>query len=522
MAERARTTDNSSVSGSAPATDRGASATASPPPSLARPIGGLLGTAVLGAAGSALLALASDLPASPFGPHAGGLWPFAGAGTAPSWEGPATALWAMPANSGPAVPSAHLLVLAAALVGVVLLATAWLGLWRAVRADRTLGFHNLWWVVGAWTAPLLFAAPFASQDVWVYAAQGKVVASGLGSASPLHVLGHSVWLSGVDPKYLTGPSIYGPGANDLSALFATLSGGHPWVAVECWRLAVIAALVLCSWGVARLAAARAADPVEAVIAGVANPGVLIIFVAGIHNDAVMIGLIVAAIALAVTKRPWWALGVAALAVTIKAPAALAVLAVAWWGWKEAWRPRAVAMVAAFTLTIGVLVVTGFGSGGGFTWLRSASLGSVASSFSVLPPVGITSTAPVNAVQLVGILAAVVLVLSVPRGRSWVGALAVGLAVMALCAANPQPWYLLWALPIVACTIGNRGVQRAAILILCAMTAWSELPFGVLVWFVGIITLAVMWYCWRRSWQGLALLPPPLSTGAGDRAVDARW
>jgi hypothetical protein len=124
--------------------------------------------------------------------------------------------------------------------------------------------------------------------------------------------------------------------------------------------------------------------------------------------------------------------------------------------------------------------------------------------------------------LVGILAAVALVLFVPRGGSWVGALAVGLAVMALCAANPQPWYLLWALPIVTCTLGNGGVQRAAILILCAMTAWSELPFGVLVWFAGIITLAVMWYCWRRSWQGLDLLPQPLSPAAGDRAVDARW
>ena len=28
---------------------------------------------------------------------------------------------------------------------------------------------------------MLLAAPFASQDVWVYAAQGKVVASGLGA-----------------------------------------------------------------------------------------------------------------------------------------------------------------------------------------------------------------------------------------------------------------------------------------------------------------------------------------------------
>ena len=180
-----------------------------------------------------------------------------------------------------------------------------------------------------------------------------------------------------------------------------------------------------------------------------------------------------------------------------------------------------AMVAALTLTVGVLVVTGVGSGGGFTWLKSASLGTVASSFSVLPP-GITSSGPANAVQLMGILAAVVLVLCVPRGRSWVGALAVGLTVMGLCAANPQPWYLLWALPIVACTLGNVGVHRAAILVLCAMTAWSVLPFGVLVWFVGIVALAVMWLRWWWSWRGLALLPQSLPRAAGDRAVDARW
>ena len=410
------------------------------------------------------------------------------------------------------MPSGHLLVLAAALVGVVLLVIAWLRLWRVVRADPGLGFRDLWWVVAAWTAPLLFAAPFASQDVWVYAAQGKLVASGLGSASPLHLLGHSVWLSGVDPRYQTGPSIYGPGAVDLSALFATVSGGHPWIAVEFWRLAVIAALVLCSWGVAAVATARGANPVEAVVAGVANPGVLIVFVGGIHNDAVMIGLVVAGIALAVTKRPWWALAVAALAVSVKAPAALAVLAIAWWCWKGAWHRRAVALVASLAFTVSVLVVTGSGSGGGFTWLKPASLGTVASSFSVLRLAGTTSSGPVNLVQMVGILAAVVLVLSVPRGRSWVGALAVGLAVMALCAANPQPWYLLWTLPVVACTLGNGGVQRAAILVLCAMTAWSVLPFGVLVWFAGIIALAVIWIRWRRSWEGLDLVPQPALHG----------
>ena len=166
-------TDNSTMSVTAPASDHEVPAVTAKPARVARPLGGLLGSAVVGAAGSALLTLASDLPASPFGPHAGGLWPFAASGPAPSWEGPATPPWTDPANSGPGVTSPHLLVLAAAIVGVVLLAIVWLSLWRATRVDRSLGFRNLWWVVAAWTVPLLFAAPFASQDVWVYVAQGN-------------------------------------------------------------------------------------------------------------------------------------------------------------------------------------------------------------------------------------------------------------------------------------------------------------------------------------------------------------
>jgi hypothetical protein len=90
--------------------------------------------------------------------------------------------------------------------------------------------------------------------------------------------------------------------------------------------------------------------------------------------------------------------------------------------------------------------------------------------------------------------------------------------MALFAANPQPWYLLWALPVVACTLGNGDVQRSAILVLCAMTAWSELPLGVLVWFAGIIVLAVIWMRWSRSWKDLGLLSQPLPTAGSHSAL----
>ena len=462
------------------------------------------GIALMGACGSGLVALASDLPASPFGAHAAGLWPFAGSSHAPGWEGAATPRWADFANSGPGVPTAHLLPLALVVLGVVLLVASWLLLWRAVRAERA-NLRQVWWVLAAWSAPLLFAAPFASQDVWAYVAQGKAVALGHSSAAPLHVLGHSTWLSGVDPRYLSGASIYGPGAVDLSALFARLSGGHPWIAVELWRLVVVGAVVLCGWGVARVAASRGANAAQAVVAGVINPAVLIVFIAGIHNDAVMVGLVVAGIALAVSKRPWWALCAAAVAVTIKAPAALAVVAIAWWAWSGTWRSRVVALAAGAVLTIASLVVTGLDSGGGFNWLKGASVGTVASNLSPLRLAGTTSSGPVNLLQLVGIVVAVMMVLFVPRNRSWIGSLAVGLTVMALLSANPQPWYLLWALPVVACTLTARVYQRVAILVMTGMVISVELPLGALFWFAGLIALLVTWLRWRDSWRTQAVV-----------------
>ena len=492
-----------------------------PPPASSAPRrtdrtrGSLAGTAALGAGGAALLALASDLPASPLGPRAGGLWPLAASGGAPAWEGPALPKWLQPANAGPGVAIGHQLVLALAVVGVLLLGAAWVRLWRSVRADPGLGLRDLWWVVAAWTAPLLLAAPFGSQDAWAYAAQGKAVASGLSAASPLHLLGsHSVWLSGVDPHYLSVPSAYGPGANGLSALFASISGGHPWIAVEAWRLAIIASLVLCAWGAARAAAAAGANTVEAVTAGVANPAVLVVLVAGVHNDAVMIGLLAAGIGLAVTKRPWWALGVIALAVTIKAPAALGLLAVAWWCWTQ-WSRRALAIGAGIVATLALLALIGLPSGGGFTWLTANMKGTIESSFSIVRLAGITAAGPVNLVQALGIVAAVILALAVARGRSWVGALAIGFAVMALTAAHPQPWYLLWAVPIVACTFVDGGVQRAALVVLCAMVAWSVLPFGPLVWVGGVFALGVLAFRWRRSWPALDVRAPAQPAPACD-------
>ncbi len=262
----------------------------------------LSGPTLLGVLGTTVLAVASDLPGSPYGPHAGGLWPFAAGGPAPGWEGPKVPSWAMVADQGPGVTPGRLLPTLAVVVGVALLGLAWVLLWRRTRHRPAGRVRRVWWVVAAWVAPLLFAAPFASQDVWTYGAEGKMVVDGFGGYRPVTMLGHSVWTSGVDGKWLVHPSPYGPGELDLSAFFVKISGGHPWVAAECWRLAAILGLVLCAGAVTRIVGSTDHHPTGAAVAAVANPAMLIVLVAGIHNDALMLGLTLAAVSLALSGR----------------------------------------------------------------------------------------------------------------------------------------------------------------------------------------------------------------------------
>ena len=139
--------------------------------------------ALLGAAGAVLLALAGDLPGSPYGPRAAGLWPLAGRGQAPTWEGPKVPTWARLSDQVTGVGSGRLVTTLLVIAGVGLLAVAWGLVWRMARRHSGLGLRRLWWVVGSWTAPLFLAAPFASQDVWHYGAEGKMVVDGLGDTS---------------------------------------------------------------------------------------------------------------------------------------------------------------------------------------------------------------------------------------------------------------------------------------------------------------------------------------------------
>ena len=155
---------------------------------------------------------------------------------------------------------------------------------------------------------------------------------------------------------------------------------------------------------------RGINPAEAVIAGVANPAVLLVFVAGIHNDALMISLDCggrrpragqAPLVGPVSGRPGRhgeGAGGAGRArhrlVVLEGLVASPSRGSRWWARPH---PRRVGGRRARL------------RGDGFSWLRSASQATVASSFSVLNLAGSTSSTLANAVQLGGIAVAVAIV-----------------------------------------------------------------------------------------------------------------
>ena len=190
---------------------------------------------------------------------------------------------------------------------------------------------------------------------------------------------------------------------DLSGLLVKVAGGHPWIAVEGWRLTVVAGLVLCAWGVARAVRRSWHQPGR-------SGGRRRVESSGARrlrrrypqrrrhdqprrggrrsrpHETTVVGVV-----------PGRTGGDGEGSSSARRPG------LAWWCWKGSWRRRGAYLVGGFALTLGALLAAGLASGGdGFSWLRSASQATVASSFSLLNLAGTTSSSLANAIQLGGI------------------------------------------------------------------------------------------------------------------------
>jgi hypothetical protein len=227
---------------------------------------------------------------------------------------------------------------------------------------------------------------------------------------------------------------------------------------------------------------------------VLNPVTLLHLIGGAHNDALMLGLLIAGLTAAKDKRPIVGILLCALATAIIAPAALGILYVGWsWlGPMASARDRIRPVVTAGLIGAGVLGFFSYVSGLGWGWVTiletpgavrswTAPTTSLALLFTGLfhfVHIGVGLSGVLSVTRFFGLLAAVVVGVWLLFNSDRIGTLkALGITLLLFVALGPvvQPWYLSWGLLLLAPVALGR--LRSLIIGLSMVTAFIELPGG---------------------------------------------
>jgi hypothetical protein len=184
------------------------------------------------------------------------------------------------------------------LVGTVLLAYAWWASRNRIHDGRgALGTAALW------AAPFLVVPPMGSRDVYSYACQGYLYLNGVSPYENGVGALPCPWLDAVSPIWRDTTTPYGPLFVLMSAAGVRIGGTSLVVIVLIFRLLALLGLVAVAAGLPVLAR-RCGIPVErAWWVALAGPLVGAHMIAGAHNDALMMGLVVAGLALATSAAP---------------------------------------------------------------------------------------------------------------------------------------------------------------------------------------------------------------------------
>lgn len=420
-----------------------------------------------------------------------------GAGALPVYDPVAQipVLSALRRGGGPTV------ALALAYLGAATLGLAWLYLGQAVRAaveeaavegpTGTLGVPELIRIGMVWGAPLLVAVPLFSRDLYSYAAQAQIVHAGLNPYADGPVSLPGPFLDEVEHLWVDTPAPYGPLWLTIGRLVAIITRDHVVLTVLCMRLAAVGGVLLTARYLPRLATACGADPRWAVWLSLINPLLLIHFVAGGHNDALMVGLMVTGLTIAVEVTPQTPHGerrlavavvLCTLAVLVKAPALFAVgfLAPIWAARISGQRRWLTATAKVGTVAVLTFVLATLATGLGIGWVRLLNTPGELVNFLSIPTglamgVNIVRGVPrivdpdnplIGTFRLAGQAVTALL-----AGYLWLRAhhrldpvRALGLTMFALVMLGPvvQPWYLMWPMALLAATpLSRRAVAGLA-------------------------------------------------------------
>ena len=400
------------------------------------------------------------------------------------------------------------------IVGMTLLSLAWIRL-GALAVDHSQTTRRRLCIVLAaaalWTAPILASPPLLSNDVYSYAAQGELASRGVDpTVVGPNALGGGPFMRAADPIWWNNPAPYGPAWNKIAETVVVATDHDAALSVWALRAVVLLAVIIAAFALYDLT--RAHNPALALTMGIVNPVVLVHLVGGIHNDAVMIALMM--IALACARRSWFLASVVfmTLATAVKLPAAAGLVYLGWHTpYARAQAQRFVA--AAATLFVGLIssVVLSFAWGMSLGWVSALKgTGKVMSTFAPTTMLGLSLSDAFSAVgievdpdhavalsRIVGLLGAGLIAMWLLRRseRSTMErALGLSMAMAVLFGPVLWPWYAAMAFTVLAASDLTRA--RPACVVWTVALALFVFPTSVGT-HLGLAQF--------QAWLGIALL-----------------
>ncbi len=356
----------------------------------------------------------------------------------------------------------------AVVVGAILLLRAWLLIGGDVRSGRITSTKRLNKMFVAWAAPLVLVPPLFSQDVYSYVAQGNLLHLGLDpyTMAPSAIPGP--FLEAVSPWWLDTPAPYGPLFLLIAKIVVTITGNNIYLASLLLRASALVGVWLIAKYLPVVAQRCGVNAVTAVWVGLLNPLVFMHFVSGSHNDALMVGLLLAGLAFALDNKPYIGIILIALGGCIKIPAlvGLGFVGLIWAGKDSALAVRMKCWLIAVAITVGVFLAVNVLAGVNFGWIHALGTpGQVRSWISPVTSSGVALGWIINAagfgqhtdsilvvfraLATLAVLAYATKLLIKPDSKTAIRAAGLVLLFLAVFGPVIQPWYLLWGLVILA-------------------------------------------------------------------------
>lgn len=275
----------------------------------------------------------------------------------------------------------HGLVVSSVLLwsGVAVMLGSWLVLGRMMLRGKRFSEYTMIVTTGFWLAPLLLSVPLFSRDTYSYLAQGALLRDGFDPYVVAPIENTNALLDDVSTIWTTTTAPYGP-AFILVARFVTMIVGDDVVAgTMVLRLCMLPGLALLIWAAPRVARHVGADGARALWICVLNPLVIVHLMGGVHNEMLMVGLMMAGIALTLDRHHVGGTVLIAVAVAVKATAVLALPFMVWVWMRHLsggrFRAFAIASASALATLVAVFAVLSGLAGVGLGWL-TALAGSV--------------------------------------------------------------------------------------------------------------------------------------------------